>query len=389
MTYIKDEGKYEGGYYESVLVLYTVFLDGYGLTRIGETTALPTWSPDGEEIVFVAVDGDQPVINAVRPDGTGLRQIWSSEPDAAHGPISQLSWSPDGSELLIIISGRPYVVGSDGEGLTRLSRSSAKRASWSPDGSRIALYRPGRDLSTVSRDGTHRRVLAFWERDGSLHAVPPEHVTACSAGVVVAEPEANPGLVRDCVTLFEALDALAGSSQLNWDFETPITEWEGVTVRGVPLRVRGLGGSGLSDLNGIIPPELGNLTALKGLDLANNELSGSIPSELGRLTNLEFLSLESNYLEGVIPPEFGDMRNLRVLSLADNNFRGDLPPEMGRLGNLTDLDLGDNLLTGSVPVEWSGMTRMQNLRLLWNDLSRCIPAELPEIWVEESGLERC
>ena len=391
LTFIKNRGSDE----EAVLILYTVFLDGYGLTEIGETTAPPTWSPDGDEMAFAAVDGDQAVINVVRPDGTGLRRIWSSEPDANLRPITQLSWSPDGSELLFIIYGRLYVVGSDDGGHDFQLRSStwpqlrAWRASWSPDGSRIALYRAGRDLATVSRDGTDRRVLAFWDHDGTLHAVPPEHVTACSAGVVVPEPEANPGLVQDCVDLFEMRDTLAGSAQLNWDFETPITEWEGLSVRGVPLRVRGLGGRSLSDLNGNIPPELGNLTALKGLDLANNELSGSIPPELGRLTDLEFLSLESNHLEGAIPPEIGDMRNLRVLSLADNDLRGDLPPEMGRLGNLTDLDLGDNLLTGSVPAEWSGMTRLQNLRLLRNDLSGCIPVELPDMWVEQSGLERC
>ncbi len=391
LTFIFNKGSDQ----EPVLILYTVFLDGYGLTEIGETTAPPTWSPHGGEMAFAAMDGDQAVINVVGPDGTGLRQVWSAEPDDDRRPITQLSWSPDGSELLFIISGRLHVVGSDDGGHTFQFRSStwprlrAWRASWSPDGSRIALYRAGLDLSTVSRDGTEHRLLVDWKHDGRLYVVPPEHVTACSAGVVVPEPEANPGLVQDCVALFEVRDALAGSAQLDWDFDTPITQWEGVSVRGVPPRVLGLGGRGLSDLNGNIPPELGNLTALKGLDLANNELSGSIPPELGRLTNLEYLSLESNQLEGAIPPEIGDMRSLRTLSLADNNLRGDLPPEMGRLGNLTNLDLGDNLLTGSIPVEWGGMARLQNLRLLSNDLSGCIPVELPDMWVEQSGLDRC
>ena len=354
LVFIVNERPYWEPDWEPVLVLYTVFLDGYGLTKIGETTALPTWSPDGEELAFAAMDGDQTVINVIRPDGTGLRRIWSSESDASGRPISALSWSPGGSELLFITGGRPYVVGSDGEGLPLSIDKQIPRythpglehyvyrgvefASWSPDGSRIALFRPFDTLFSVSRDGTHYRALAFWDSEGTLHAVPPEHVTACSAGVVVPEPEANAGLVQDCVALFEALDSLAGSSQLNWGFETPVTEWEGVSVWGVPLRVRGLGLGSHGKLDGSIPPELGNLTALKGLDLANNELSGSIPPALGRLTNLEFLSFESNYLEGVIPPEIGEMRNLRVLSLADNNFQGNLPPEMGRLGNLTDLD---------------------------------------------------
>jgi Leucine-rich repeat (LRR) protein len=42
-------------------------------------------------------------------------------------------------------------------------------------------------------------------------------------------------------------------------------------------------------LTGDIPEELGNLSQLMALDLANNGLTGTIPTSLGSLHNLTFL----------------------------------------------------------------------------------------------------
>lgn len=42
-------------------------------------------------------------------------------------------------------------------------------------------------------------------------------------------------------------------------------------------------------LNGTIPAEIGNLTALNALGLWSNKLSGSIPASFGKLTNLATL----------------------------------------------------------------------------------------------------
>ena len=50
-----------------------------------------------------------------------------------------------------------------------------------------------------------------------------------------------------------------------------------------------------------MPAELGQLTNLRYLDLADNRLSGTIPPELGQLTNLEAWSLSMNRLAGCVP----------------------------------------------------------------------------------------
>ena len=59
-----------------------------------------------------------------------------------------------------------------------------------------------------------------------------------------------------------------------------------------------------NDLIGSIPSELGKLTQLQSLYLADNELTGYIPSELGAIRFLRKLELRNNDLSGTIPSEF-------------------------------------------------------------------------------------
>ena len=142
-------------------------------------------------------------------------------------------------------------------------------------------------------------------------------------------------------------------------------------------------------LTGAIPRELGNLANLQRLDLRRNDLSGEIPRELGNLTNLRELELDQNELIGGIPPELGNLAGLLSLSLRRNNLTGELPPELGNLVNLRRLNLEDNGLNGEIPIELANMVSLERLWLGGNSFTGCIAEELPEIWVEETGLERC
>ena len=83
----------------------------------------------------------------------------------------------------------------------------------------------------MSSDGTNPRILVG-EKDGSMTTwllpmrlgADPE---ACSGGVVVPDPEENPGLVEDCRTLLEMRDKIAGSGgSLPWSSDAQITQWE-------------------------------------------------------------------------------------------------------------------------------------------------------------------
>ena len=185
---------YSGEEYPFDIVLYTVGLDGLDLTRIRQASAPATWSPNSEELAFASLDGEAPIIYAVRPDGTRLRTIWRGEPGNDATSISQVSWSPGGTELLFVY-GAVYIVRPDGDGLSCLVPGrAATRAAWSPDGSRIvvrhlggeiitspdgsriAVRHSGNEIIMMSRDGTALRTLAIGEDDGRLHLsdLPPQ-----------------------------------------------------------------------------------------------------------------------------------------------------------------------------------------------------------------------
>lgn len=155
-------------------------------------------------------------------------------------------------------------------------------------------------------------------------------------GLAVPNQTDNPGLMQDCIALFAVRDTLRGTATLNWSVDTPIADWDGVTVEGTPGRVsklhlysRGLTGS--------IPPELADLTGLTSLWLYRNRLTGGIPSELAELSGLTVLQLYNNRLSGGIPGELGGLSNLETLWLSGNGLTGCVPPA---LRDVDDNDLG-------------------------------------------------
>ena len=191
------------------------------------------------------------------------------------------------------------------------------------------------------------------------------------------------GLVADCTTLLGLKDTLSGTATLNWAENLAMTSWDGITVAGDPPRVTVLK---LRDkaLSGIIPPELGNLSALESLylDINNspetddNALSGKIPKELGQLSNLTRLYLDNNNLSGEIPKELGQLSNLRWLYLHDNALSGAIPAELGNMSALTWLALYNNNLSGAIPKELGDASKLTGLYLYNNALSGAIPKEL-------------
>ena len=146
-----------------------------------------------------------------------------------------------------------------------------------------------------------------------------------------ATPSGSPaGLVADCEALLFSRDALRGTATLNWSVDTAIGSWDGVTVRGGRVVELNLANS---NLDGTLPADLGDLSALVDLDLSDNALTGRLPPALSRLSNLELLHLQNNNLTGGIPAQYAAL---------------DLD-EMGEaIFKLYHLDLTGNDLTGTV-----------------------------------------
>ena len=73
-------------------------------------------------------------------------------------------------------------------------------------------------------------------------------------------------------------------------------------------------------------------------------MSGEIPVELGNLTNLLLLHLAQNGLSGEIPEELGKLTNLQRLYLNDNELSGPLPLTLSALSQLSLLDIQETML---------------------------------------------
>ena len=234
-------------------------------------------------------------------------------------------------------------------------------------------------------------------------------------GLAVPDQADNPGLMRDCINLLAAKDTLRGTATLNWSVDTPISDWDGVTVQGSPSRVKrlvlvedSLTGTlppelgrldgleylwlGYNQLTGEIPAALGGLASLKSLLFNRNRLTGAVPRELGGLSRLESLWLNENQLSGEIPASLGDLNNLRQLLLAGNRLSGAIPSVLGDLSNLEHLKLNYNQLTGEIPSALGRLSNLKDLLLGVNQLNGCIPPALRNVDdndLDSLGLQDC
>jgi Leucine-rich repeat (LRR) protein len=113
----------------------------------------------------------------------------------------------------------------------------------------------------------------------------------------------------------------------------------------------------------ILPPEIGNLTALKRLNLIYNQLT-TLPETIG-LTALENLNLQNNKLE-LLPETIGKLTALKELYLQNNQLTT-LPETIGELAALVRLLLENNQLT-TLPESIGKLTALEWLYLQNNQL---------------------
>ncbi len=197
----------------------------------------------------------------------------------------------------------------------------------------------------------------------------------CTNRVVIPNPETYTELVQQCETLLKLKRTLAGDAKLNWSDEIPIRTWHGIELdpQGRKVAVLNLHRRGLT---GTIPPEVGELVELEGMDMSHNQLSGEIPDEIGNLRNLRWMWVEVNQLNGELPPSLWSLNNLVQLFLGENEFTGEIPREIANLNQLTILNLQVNQFYGMIPIELTQLRRLESLSLAYNQFSGNIPAEI-------------
>ncbi len=380
------------------------------------------WSPDGRSIAFVGrYYGEKDRIYVARLDDlhvSDVMRVEAVQESEAHlsAEILRIGWSPDSTGIGFEArryseddqgtwySGA-YAMTADGTGLRSVVADHELRAyvGWhgglmDPGRERVARYTGDRGpnvsssvsgwvLSTTKWDGSDERVVVRALKDRLVAASPPrvptpELRTTCESSSVVPSTWRNEDLIDDCVVLLGIRDRLSGDEVLNWDAGSSIAEWQGVAVAGDPPRVQAITSVPGYTLSGVIPQELGKLSALRELDLSQGALTGGIPPELGRLARLEVLNLSGSALDGPIPLALGNLTNLRVLDLRSSGISGSIPPELGALARLEELYIWlpgneGNPLPNEVPPELGMLT---NLRVLHLDaLNSTIPPELGEL----------
>lgn len=134
-----------------------------------------------------------------------------------------------------------------------------------------------------------------------------------------------------------------------WDLNTPITEWNGVTI------------------------ENDHVT---GISLLFNNLQGELPDNFGDLKHLKVLELSFNQIKGTLPNSLSELKQLEVLAFNGNQLSGSLPSELGKLSNLKQLHLSSNQLTGSIPSSFGNLTRLEVFNVFDNQLEGALPSQL-------------
>lgn len=187
-----------GGPYTEISVINA---DGTGLKKLTDNLwedQLPSWSPDGSQIVYESGRSNGGInIFRMNADGSNPIQLTNMATD---GPARAPAWSPDGTKIAYVRNpnreGRVeiWVMNADGTNPVRLTTSelypldtinkvysASLQPVWSPDGKKIAFtsYRDGnfnRDIYVMNADGSNQTRLTTdpledtdptWSPDGS------------------------------------------------------------------------------------------------------------------------------------------------------------------------------------------------------------------------------
>lgn len=138
-------------------------------------------------------------------------------------------------------------------------------------------------------------------------------------------------------------------------------------------------------IGGSLPSQLGRLSRLSSLLLDDNVLEGNIPRDIGLMKEMAYLSLGLNKgIVGRIPPELGNLSKLERLNLANMNLRGPIPTAFGQLENLVDLHLENNRLSRGLPEELENLVNLESLVLSDNEFT----GDIPSSWRSLAKLKR-
>lgn len=180
------------------------------------------------------------------------------------------------------------------------------------------------------------------------------------------------------VALYDSLNGINWPNQANWKTSNPVSTWYGVTLTSFVGATRVTAIDLYNDsLAGRIPAAIGNLDSLKTLNMGYNRLNGTIPAEITNLKALEVMDFyyqtgidyQNGGLTGPIPANIGNMTALKQIQLGYNKLTGSIPSSIGSLPSLQYLMLYANQLTGTIPVELWNATSLLSIEMWGNQIT--------------------
>lgn len=183
--------------------------------------------------------------------------------------------------------------------------------------------------------------------------------------------------VQDSLALVAFHNNFNGTT--GWDLKQPAFTWRGVLVmngRVVSLHIN----NGIYlDFKGAIPTEIGNLTALKTLNLLG-QFDGELPASIANLTELTELCIYGGQgsFKAKLPQNIGNLTKLETLVIP-NKAEGEIPSSLGSMTQLRTLDLSNGNLTGTLPTGIGNLTKLERLVLYRNNLSGTVPSGISNL----------
>lgn len=140
--------------------LMTMKADGTDHIPIGDGGD-PAWSPDGKKIAFVGNQG----IMVMNPDGTGRTVVTAGQAPA---------WSPDSKRIAYMSDFDLYLIDVDGTMPVQLTSGDPfdSQPAWSPDGRHIAFSRGFEEIHVIDVDGSNEHAVVAATRYDEANVSP-------------------------------------------------------------------------------------------------------------------------------------------------------------------------------------------------------------------------
>ncbi|KAM7273989.1 hypothetical protein ACFE04_028653 [Oxalis oulophora] len=138
-------------------------------------------------------------------------------------------------------------------------------------------------------------------------------------------------------------------------------------------------------LAGFISSEIGKLSELREISLADNNLVDQLPAQIVDCKKLEILDLGNNKFSGDVPYQLSTLIRLRFLDLSSNKFSGNLS-FLKYFPNLETLSLGNNLFTGKIPKSIRSFRNLQSFDFSGNRFLEGPEGEMNKVDLSDSDM---